>query len=193
MRSQLRFSHMLALGLGITLAVALAGALGCGRPSEPAADRASRPDPRADRAERRSIEPPAAAARPSSGLRMTPIAKPLAGAISAADSAPPAGEVPESSAPAARAAGSAAPFQPPVLRQKCRLETPPGRHGGVVDLELRVNELGSIDEFRFAGGDADTVLIRAALDCVRVMRFYPAMRGGTPVAAWCRQRFTFDR
>ena len=52
---------------------------------------------------------------------------------------------------------------------------------------------GVVDQFRWVAGEPDTALIRAALDCVRVMRFYPALRGGVPVVVWCRQRFDVRR
>ncbi|MGH7742437.1 MAG: energy transducer TonB, partial [Candidatus Eiseniibacteriota bacterium] len=132
-----------------------------------------------------------------------PIAKPSPGALPAAASPSLPGTPPESASmpdagpltPGANGGSLAtdSEFKPPILRRKCRLETPPGHRGGMVELELRVSRGGFIDEFRFAGGDADTALVRAALDCVRMMQFYPAMRGGQPVEAWCLQRFTFDR
>ena len=136
---------------------------------------------------------PLTPARDSTRDASTPIARPSSSALPSAESAPAPAAVPGPSVPQPVAAATDVHFEPPILRQKCQLETPAGHRGGTVELELRVNEAGSVNEFRFTGGDADTALIRAALDCVRGMRFYPALRGGVPVAAWCEQRFTFQK
>jgi len=163
---------------------------GCGRESRTRPER-SAPDARADAASgsRLAIGTPVSRAD-SARTKPTPIASPSLSALPAPDASPSA--APPDSAPAANGANAAGDqaFQPPILKKNCTLATPPGKHG-MVDLELRVNTEGWIDEFRMVGGDRDTSLVRAALDCVRVMQFYPARRGGQAVEAWYRRRFTF--
>jgi TonB family protein len=181
------------------LLLALAGAAvvltpGCGRSRGAAGGSASAPDPRADagRGGALPIEAPAAPRSDSARIGRTRAAT----LISAADSAAlprvagAPSPVPEA-APSANAPEFAESFTPPVLRQPCSPGTLPGGRHATVELELRVNEDGVVDQFRYASGNADTVVIRAALDCVRVLRFDPARRGGKPVPAWCRRTFTF--
>jgi hypothetical protein len=128
----------------------------------------------------------------SARARSTVIAAPQSAALPAPDASPTPVAPGADGAPAASSPGADQAFQPPVLRQKCALVTPPGRHGGVIELELRVNEEGRVDEFRLVGGDRDSLLLGATVECLKVLRFYPARRGGQPVSAWSRQRFTFD-
>jgi TonB family protein len=88
-------------------------------------------------------------------------------------------------------------LMPPVLREAAPLVLPPAREGSgpgrfeAVDLDVRVGETGEVTDVRGASGSADPALIEAASACARRMRFYPARRGGEPVAVWCRQRFEF--
>ena len=81
-------------------------------------------------------------------------------------------------------------LRPPLPRTRAPLAVPPGARGSV-ELDVRVNELGEVSEIRWAEGSRDRALVRAATDCARAMRFFPAERAGRPVAVWCRQRFDF--
>ena len=189
-----------ALILGLALAATVAG---CDR-SRPGAEAPEHvaeraPDPRGDSTATAKLsigtpaEPrPRARGRlpePAGSFRAPRVAPEPR--LSPALPSPAPAPVPEAASPAPEAVALEEKFEPPVLRQAGRLETPPGRKRGQIELELRVNEDGLVDEFRWVAGDADTLLLRAALDNVRVMRFDPARRGGKPVAAWCRRTFTF--
>jgi len=82
---------------------------------------------------------------------------------------------------------------PPVLREAAPLRLPSGdapRHFASVELDVRVDERGVVTDV-IADRGADSRLVEAASACARAMRFYPARRGGAPVAVWCRQRFDF--
>jgi TonB family protein len=81
-------------------------------------------------------------------------------------------------------------LKPPLLRAEAALAVPPGARG-TVELEVRVDEQGEVPEARWVGGSRDPALVRAAIECARAMRFFPAERAGRPVAVWCRQRFDF--
>lgn len=88
-------------------------------------------------------------------------------------------------------------LMPPVLREAAPLSLPVGPAGPrarrfeTVVLDVRVSETGQVTDVLRAGGGADSALAEAVSACVRRMRFYPARRGGEPVAVWCRQRFDF--
>ena len=88
-------------------------------------------------------------------------------------------------------------LMPPVLITPATLILPAGAPRGAwsgsgsVDLDVRVSETGEVSEVRPASGEYDSALVAAARDCALRMRFYPALRGGEPVAVWCRQRFDF--
>jgi hypothetical protein len=186
----MRPSRFYLLAVLPALVLALASLVeGCGPADRPAAGAATRaPDPRSDStaAAKLSIAAPPAPQPPRApGASVTERA-PAPPALPAPTPAP----VPDAS-PSPQAATLEEKFQPPVLRQAGRLETPPGRTHGQIELELRVNQDGLVDQFRFVAGDEDTLLLRAVLDNVRVMRFDPALRGGKPVPAWCRRTFTF--
>lgn len=81
-------------------------------------------------------------------------------------------------------------LKPPLPRATAPLAVPAGARGSV-ELEVLVGERGDVSEVAWAGGTRDPSLMRAAIDCARAMRFYPAQRAGRPVAVWCRQRFDF--
>lgn len=81
-------------------------------------------------------------------------------------------------------------LKPPLLRARGTLRVP-AQASGAVDLDVRVSEEGSVSEASWAGGSSDSALVAAAIACALEMRFYPALRAGTPVAVWCRQRFEF--
>lgn len=82
---------------------------------------------------------------------------------------------------------------PPVLREAAPLRLPPGgrpQRFESVELDVRVDEHGVVTDV-IADQGADPRLVEAASACAKAMRFYPARRGGEPVAVWCRQRFDF--
>jgi TonB family protein len=81
-------------------------------------------------------------------------------------------------------------LKPPLPRSQTPLAVPPGARGSV-ELDVRVDEQGEVSEVRWAGGARDPALVRAATECARGMRFFPAERAGQPVPVWCRQRFDF--
>ena len=81
-------------------------------------------------------------------------------------------------------------LKPPLLRNRAPLAVPNGARGSV-ELDVRVDERGEVAEVRWADGSRGPALVRAATDCARAMRFFPAERAGHPVAVWCRQRFDF--
>jgi len=81
-------------------------------------------------------------------------------------------------------------LKPPLSRSQTPLAVPPGARGSV-ELDVRVDEQGQVSEVRWAGGSRDPALVRAATECARGMRFFPAERAGQPVPVWCRQRFDF--
>lgn len=83
-------------------------------------------------------------------------------------------------------------LKPPVLRTPGLLERPVGPVARAsVELDVQVTETGRVAAALWAAGARDTALIGAARRCALGMRFYPALRGGEPVAVWCRQRFDF--
>lgn len=89
-------------------------------------------------------------------------------------------------------------LKPPVLRAPGTLVLPPGWRGPRVSVELdvRVDESGRVSSAlpAAASGDSTVIevgLVEAARRCALGMRFYPALQGGRPVPAWCRQRFDF--
>ncbi|TMQ68515.1 MAG: hypothetical protein E6K78_00770 [Candidatus Eisenbacteria bacterium] len=82
-------------------------------------------------------------------------------------------------------------LKPPLPQARAPLEIPPGSRSGFVELDVQVDERGTVSEARWAGGSADSAHVGAATRCARAMRFYPALRAGRPVAVWCRQRFDF--
>ena len=61
---------------------------------------------------------------------------------------------------------------------------------GTVFCDLLVNEMGEVIDARVAGGVAP-LLDEAAVAAARTAIFSPAMRKGTPVAAWVRLPMTF--
>jgi TonB family protein len=90
----------------------------------------------------------------------------------------------------------------PTLKAPIPRSTPqlriPARHGGrneveSVELAVYVDPRGQVEVAKWAGGTADTALVRAAVECASAMTFYPAMRGGEAIGVWCRQRFDFTR
>ena len=81
-------------------------------------------------------------------------------------------------------------LKPPLPRSSTALAVPADARGSV-ELDVRVDELGSVSEVQWVGGTRHPALVRAAIECARGMRFFPAQRAGRPVAVWCRQRFDF--
>jgi hypothetical protein len=83
-------------------------------------------------------------------------------------------------------------LKPPLLRTAARLVRPAdSRARAAVELDVRVSETGEVTDALWAAGAGDTALVGAARACALRMRFYPALKGGRPVAVWCRQRFDF--
>lgn len=81
-------------------------------------------------------------------------------------------------------------LKPPLPRTRVPLAVPAGASGSV-ELDVRVDEDGTVSDAVWAGGTREPAMVRAAVDCARAMRFYPAQRAGRPVAVWCRERFDF--
>jgi|SRR5262245_757739 len=81
-------------------------------------------------------------------------------------------------------------LKPPLPRSQTPLAVPRGARGSV-ELDVRVDEQGRVSDVEWADGSRDSALVRAARECARSMRFFPAERAGRPVAVWCRQRFDF--
>jgi TonB family protein len=167
-------------------------ALGCACGPEPERSRPARAVPLAvqvyadtGRAERLEVRPPPA--------------RVWLARVAPARLAAPAPELPEAEfesgslppiEPAAPALEVDAGLKPPVLRAAAPLVLPRGgRRRARVELDVRVDETGRVSDASWAGGSADTALSAAARRCALAMRFYPALRGGKPVAVWCRQRF----
>jgi len=84
-------------------------------------------------------------------------------------------------------------LKPPILRARGRLVVPSRSRArpASVELDVRVSERGDVTDALWAGGERDSALVAAARACALGMRFYPALKGGAPVAVWCRQRFDF--
>jgi len=81
-------------------------------------------------------------------------------------------------------------LKPPLPRASVPLAVPPGARGSV-ELDVRVDEQGMVSAARWANGTRDPAMVRAAIECARAMRYFPAQRAGRPVAVWCRERFDF--
>ena len=81
---------------------------------------------------------------------------------------------------------------PPILRRPATVVPPPGLTQRVtIYLEVRVDVQGRVIDVQWAGGAADSSLVRAARECAATMAFYPALMAGKPIEVWCRQRFDF--
>lgn len=79
-------------------------------------------------------------------------------------------------------------LRPPLPRGPARWRLHAPRRGWV-ELDVRVDEHGEVSDALAAGGDADSAAVQAAIEAAFGLRWYPATRGGRPVAVWCRQRF----
>jgi periplasmic protein TonB len=166
----------------LVLAALLAG---CGRaaPGPPAAS--SRPEPAAllaDRAPDVSLPPSASAPAAFTLLRVAP----GRGALATAPPEAAPAEPPVSSTPLERLPADDQ-LRPPVLRS-APPPPPAGARGGWMEFDVRVDEQGAVSDVEPAGGSADSALVRAAAAAVRATRWYPATRGGQPVAVWSRLR-----
>jgi len=85
-------------------------------------------------------------------------------------------------------------LRPPIPKRPARIRPLAGvREPASVELEVRVDDQGRVTEAIWAGGTRDAAFVDAAIACARTMEFFPAYRGGVPVAVWCRQRFEFGR
>ena len=135
--------------------------------------------------------PPARVWLERTSLERAPVpATPIAPEPAAERLAPRPAAAPDSIPPAPPAAPDDA-LRPPLLRSAAPLVGPIGAPHGSVELDVRVDEAGRVTDARPASGPADARWIAAARGCALAMRFYPALRGGRPVAVWCRQRFEF--
>ena len=189
----------------LALMVLLAPVSGCGRSSPP--ERVGeRGAPRAlplavfadtGRATTLHVQPPSPAIGPAPRVRasawLTRVspARMEPAALPAADpDAEPAADSLLSSPPPPPALVVDEHLRPPLPRASTPLAVPRGARGSV-ELDVRVDEQGEVSEVRWAEGSRDPALVRAATDCARAMRFFPAERAGRPVAVWCRQRFDF--
>jgi TonB family protein len=81
-------------------------------------------------------------------------------------------------------------LKPPLPRASVPLAVPPGARGSV-ELDVQVDEQGTVSAVRWANGTRNPAMVRAAIECARAMRYFPAQRAGRPVAVWCRERFDF--
>lgn len=129
-----------------------------------------------------------------------PEARVWVSSVTPARAAPPAPPLPEPAADAPPPGMAPPPLtidddlKPPILRTPALLQLPATlrhREGQSVELDVRINEQGDVTDALWAGGSDDAPLVEAAIDCAMRMRFFAALRGETPVAVWCRQRFDF--
>jgi hypothetical protein len=79
-------------------------------------------------------------------------------------------------------------LRPPIARAAAILRLRAPRRGWL-ELDVRVDESGEVSDALPAGGDADSATVHAAIETALGLRWFPATRGGRPVAVWCRQRF----
>jgi|SRR5215831_1591011 len=85
-------------------------------------------------------------------------------------------------------------LKPPIPIGSAALHLPPLRHVREwVELDVRIDESGNVSDALWAAGSADSAAVAATVTCALAMRFHPALRHGTPVAVWCRQRFELGR
>jgi hypothetical protein len=84
-------------------------------------------------------------------------------------------------------------LKPPILRTPAALHLPSARARipEMVELDVRVDEEGSVSDALWAGGSADSARVAAAIESALAMRFFPALKAGRPIAVWCRHRFDF--
>jgi hypothetical protein len=174
---------MVALGLAAT---------GCGRERPPAAATPVPVDVLADTSASIPL-----AARPRASVRAAPTPVRPARALGTGPELPEA--VPDTALPEAPIpAASDERLKPPILRTAARLKLPANlvrewrSRAFWVELDLRIDGAGRVTDAVWAGGSADTALIRAARDCAMAMGFYPALRAGLPVAVWSRQRLELE-
>ena len=180
---------------GVAAATDAAGARGTAA-GVPAPTRSLRPDVASDTG--RALPLPLAAPAPAvarAWLSHVRLAREAPVAITPGPAAsPPAPEPQPAQLPDTGASGTwPDALLAPVLRTRAALDVPPGATAGLasVDLDVHVDESGSVDQVRWSGGSGDRRLVDAAARCARAMRFFPAERAGRPVAVWCTQRFEF--
>lgn len=186
----MRILHGLRIGL-----LAIAALTGCGR-GKPAAPVRLPVDVYGDTARTIRLVPPGG--RPL----LPPVSGPPRAAVWLARVSPAPLAV-EPLAPAPDSLGAAWPappalaidhgLKPPLPRSAARLRVPAGTAPRWVELDVRVDEEGSVTDAEWAAGSRDTALVSAATECALAMRFFPALQAGRAVAVWCRQRFDFGR
>lgn len=84
-------------------------------------------------------------------------------------------------------------LHPPIPIGVAPLRVPSGRGVLGVDLDVRIDEEGTVSDAVWAGGSEDSSVVAAVTACALAMRFHPAVQRGRPVAVWCRQHFEFGR
>lgn len=99
--------------------------------------------------------------------------------------APPPAEPDEPPAPEPGAGTTERELQPPIPRG-LPASAAAGR-GGRVTLDVRVDEQGDVSDALWVESDADSLVVRAAIDLATSVRYHPALLGGRPVAVWTRQ------
>ncbi len=97
---------------------------------------------------------------------------------------PPSAEAGEVLVAPEEAAASAS-LKPPIARGLPRVVR--GGRGGLVALDVRVDERGEVNDVELAESSADSLAVAAALTAARERSYYPALLGDRRVAVWCRQ------
>jgi len=174
----------------LVLATLLLGACGERKPAERSVSLPVRVTADSAVSEPLHVEPPRARVWLARVSDIAPPVSPLGSLEPPLPEAPPDSAFPEPAPPALEVDPN---LKPPILRVPASLRVPAASRGGSVELDVRIDEHGEVAEASWAGGSADTALVRAAREAALGMRFYPALRAGEPVAVWCRQRFDFDR
>ena len=144
----------------------------------------------ADRGLPLAPEPPDPTAAPRASVWLARVSPTPPGPIdpSVAGAEPQAGEWPE---PPTLAVDDG--LKPPIPRGSSRLIVPRGADPGWVELDVRIDENGTVSDVEWAGGAIDSARVEAATGCAFTMRYFPALQDGRAVAVWCRQRFDFGR
>lgn len=118
--------------------------------------------------------------------RVTPRAALEAPLPEAPAEAPPSDSAPREALPVDEG------LQPPIPRTAAA-QGGKGVRGVQVELDLRIDENGEVSDALWAGGSADSSVVRLATEAALALQFHPALQRGVPVAVWCRQRFVVER
>ncbi len=98
---------------------------------------------------------------------------------------PPPPAEPGAEPAAAEAAVELASLKPPIARGLPRVVL--GGRGGLVTLDVRVDEHGEVSDVELVESGADSLAVAAALAAASEIRYHPALLGERRVAVWCRQ------